>query len=954
MVNNNNPPSEEVHSRKQIFLSYSRTDREACNTLRSLLEQAGLETFQDEDKIRTGDQWLTHLEKTLQECSAFILLIGRDGVQRWVGAELQVALIRYFSPHDDAQRLPIFPILLNQTKPESLPPFLALFQTDQWSPDKPLSEKLIEAIKARTIKARTSRIDDQQPSKDCPFLGLSAFSRNDAKLFFGRRQETLEALACLGDQQQTNPEQLYQSSNSTYYRWLQIEGNSGSGKSSLVNAGMLPMIEQGVLWARTGFECWRILGPMMPGQDPLKKVAETLEHGLIEDATKRDIYALIKRLSDKDSASALTSTIKNFKQEQTAFLLIIDQFEELFTFASSAARDQFDMLLADALQDPDCPLFLISTVRTDFLEQFEQLSHLQKIYNSHCKRYSLPLISAKGLREVIEQPAYLAGLDVSEITFAILNDAKDEIGALPLVEHALYILWQQRQGNKLSGDDYQREDGIAGMLRAQADALLQRIDQQVPKGKIAALELLLALTRINDQGRHTRQRITHEEAKTVAGNGDDELGEQVVRMLSGERAVDALSTGHNNVLRLITLKEEQEQEQKQYVDLIHETLIRARTKDEKTGKLNGYWPTLYNYIEKNRDRDIYRQQLRLESTQWQQSKGLGCLLNLKYLGLDKYRALRIPKDTIEGRFIAWSLQARRGLILLLAGITAFVGFVGESFYWTRAHELPPDMMWTLQRYRLGYTPFPELALIPTGSFNMGEQNKDFIEATAEDKKNQFGVPGKPTKISRPFSLGKTEITYEQFDYYIWRQQRNNVKDKKNQNSEYPISAKGGRGNHPVVNVDWHQANSYASWLGEQIGQSCRLPTEAEWEYAAQAGKNTAYPWGDNIGDNNANCNNCGSQWDGDQAAPVGNFKANAYGLYDMSGNVWEWTCSNWREQFDGSEQQCSDGTTDFQFVVLRGGAWDHQADYLRVSSRNYAEPAIRTDIIGFRVLCMSL
>jgi hypothetical protein len=228
-------PQPETKSTKQVFLSYSRNDREACIALRLALEQAGLNVFQDEDKIRIGDQWLTRLEETLQGCSAFVLLIGRDGVQRWVGAEVQVALIRYFSPHDEALRLPIFPILLDEAKPESLPPFLALFQTDRWSPAAPLSEKLIEAIKARAI-----RIDDRQFFEGCPFLGLSTFGRKDAKLFFGRRNETLKALASLGNKRQTNPDNPHQNRGSAYIRWLQIEGNSGSGKSSLVNAGMLP------------------------------------------------------------------------------------------------------------------------------------------------------------------------------------------------------------------------------------------------------------------------------------------------------------------------------------------------------------------------------------------------------------------------------------------------------------------------------------------------------------------------------------------------------------------------------------------------------------------------------------------------------------------------------------------------------------------------------------------
>ncbi len=137
----------ETKPTKQIFISYSRTDLEACIVLRSALEQAGLSVFQDEDAIRVGDRWVTQLEQALKNCSAFVLLVGREGIQRWVGAEVQIALNRHLSPHNDAERLPIFPILLDEENPESLPPFLALFQSDQWVAGDPLPDTLIEAIK---------------------------------------------------------------------------------------------------------------------------------------------------------------------------------------------------------------------------------------------------------------------------------------------------------------------------------------------------------------------------------------------------------------------------------------------------------------------------------------------------------------------------------------------------------------------------------------------------------------------------------------------------------------------------------------------------------------------------------------------------------------------------------------------------------------------------------------
>jgi len=315
-----------------VFLSYSRTDREACIALRSALEQAGLSIFQDEDAIRVGDRWVTRLQDALQACSAFVVLIGRDDVRRWVGAEVEIALTRHLSPHNDKERLPIFPILLaKDARPEALPPFLALFQSTRWSPTEILPAALLEAIKNRAI-----RLGEPPPFEGCPFLGLNAFSRGDYRLFFGRRKETLEAIAGLGDQRESNPERMHGSGGAGYHRWLQIEGNSGAGKSSLVNAGMLPMIERGALWVRTGFEHWRVLGPMMPGKDPMAKLAEILELGLVEDRPQRDSLALQQRL-EKDER-ALARRLRDFKEDKTAFLLIVDQFEALYTFADDAPR----------------------------------------------------------------------------------------------------------------------------------------------------------------------------------------------------------------------------------------------------------------------------------------------------------------------------------------------------------------------------------------------------------------------------------------------------------------------------------------------------------------------------------------------------------------------------------------------------------------------------------------
>ena len=320
---------------------------------------------------------------------------------------------------------------------------------------------------------------------------------------------------------------------------------------------------------------------------------------------------------------------------------------------------------------------------------------------------------------------------------------------------------------------------------------------------------------------------------------------------------------------------------------------------------------------------------------------------------DVVRASRDQRREREAREQAEKrLRKSRWLAIAMTVLTLFsIGLLGfvDAYYWTKINDLPPDSMLTLQRFRLGYKPLPDLTEkpIPPGSFNMGEHNATFIASLGEYETN-FGVPGKSIHIAQPFYPGKTEVTYDQYDYYVWQQHRSGNTDIK-----FPNTAQGGRGDRPVVNIDLSEVMRYVAWLSKQTGQNCRLPTEAEWEYAARAGTATAYHWGDEVGSNNANCDDCGSQWDNKESAPVGSFKPNRFGLYDMSGNVWEWTCSNWQERFDGSEQQCSDDTTNTQARVSRGGSWFNGPDHARAAARYYHHPGNRGYDIGFRVLCSS-
>jgi formylglycine-generating enzyme required for sulfatase activity len=160
----------------------------------------------------------------------------------------------------------------------------------------------------------------------------------------------------------------------------------------------------------------------------------------------------------------------------------------------------------------------------------------------------------------------------------------------------------------------------------------------------------------------------------------------------------------------------------------------------------------------------------------------------------------------------------------------------------------------------------------------------------------------------------------------------------------------GRDTRPVINVGWDDAQTYVAWLSKMTGQPYRLLTEAEWEYAARAGTTTAYYWGGEIGKGNANCNGCGSEWDNRQTSPVGSFKPNAFGLYDMAGNVWQWVQDCYHDNYNGAP---TDGSAwisaDCSRRVLRGDSWYLSPQYARAANRGGLTAEGRYDELGFRV-----
>ncbi len=235
---------------------------------------------------------------------------------------------------------------------------------------------------------------------------------------------------------------------------------------------------------------------------------------------------------------------------------------------------------------------------------------------------------------------------------------------------------------------------------------------------------------------------------------------------------------------------------------------------------------------------------------------------------------------------------------------------------------------------------PLMVVILADRFRMGSP-PDELERTDGE------APRHEVRIAAAFAMGVYAVTFEDYERFCDDTKRGKPEDQG-----------WGRGRRPVINVSWEDARAYCAWVSEQTGRAYRLPSEAEWEYACRAGTETPFHSGLRITteqanfDGNYTYNGSAKGEYREQTVPVGSFPPNAFGLYDMHGNVWEWCQDTWHGSYEGAP---SDGLAweggETGARVLRGGSWYGRPGGCRAASRHHDGPDDRDDNFGFRVCC---
>jgi len=678
-----------------------------------------------------------------------------------------------------------------------------------------------------------------------------------------------------------------------------LVGASGCGKSSVVRAGLLPRLRrspEGCVWE---------IATIAPGDRPQRALAAALLPLLEPKTTGPDTDGLerlerIKRLTAylADEKDGLRDVVEGILEKQPGtdrLLLVVDHWEELYTLSDEGEATSFVGSLLGTTEST--PLSGVLTMRSDFFGHvFAQGGLFDRL---HGAVIHLGPMTREELRRAVVEPAVKVGLTYqSGLENRILGDLGDEPGSLPLLEFVLKGLWEERRGCELHHEAYDAIEGVQGAIAKRAEAVWMRLRERGSQNEGRLRRVFLDLVHSEEDAKDTRRRVELEKLGHEA--------KAVVAELARERL---LVTGRDEATG------------KETVEVAHEALINR-------------WGRLQNWLNEDREFRAWRQRLAAGFREWArtQRRDTGTLLRGaplteakqwfvkrgEDLSEDERAFIRISTRTVGRR--KWLLSGAAFAILLTLGLL--------SWFTLQYRELEAD------RAKHSHIE-PKMVIIQPGRFIMGS-----FEGDRETSRTER--PAHEVVFQKPFGIGRYEVTFEEYDKFVY-----------DTSGPQPYDEAWGRGRRPVINVSWEDARDYANWLSERTGKSYRLPTEAEWEYAARSrGKKEKWAGTSNeeeLGEFAWHVKNSGLK-----THPVGMKKHNGLGLYDMSGNAMEWVQDCWHENYEGAPEDGSAwleaNERDCERSVIRGGSWSNRPRHLRSASRARGDPDHRHGgIVGFRL-----
>ena len=573
------------------------------------------------------------------------------------------------------------------------------------------------------------------------------------------------------------------------------------------------------------------------------------------------------------------------------------------------------------------------SLRADFLGELQKD---EPLYDAS-RKIDVPPLREAQLRELVSRPAALLRARfestslASDIAHRAAEDSTKDAGALPLLSYLLDDMWTRM---------VERGDGILRLPEGAVElgrVLVQRAEAFLDRNPKAEDKLrrifTLKLATVREDGEPMRRRSFRSEFS------------------DGEwRLVSELAGDPNRLLAVAT-----PEAGKSYAEVAHEAIFKR-------------WDKLKEWIASEREFLAWRSGLEAARRAWaatpEATKTDALLMGAALTQAQSWFAKRAedlpaPEREYIVQSIARAQKAKRRtrrMQTLIGGLVTVIvaGFVvneyerplSNAYFWlanVRGHPLsiederllkPRESFWECAKTNEKYSAYcPEMVMIPAGKFMMGSPSDEKGRSDDEGPQHEVTIP-------RNFSVSRFVVTFDQWDACV-----------RHGGCTLPGAGASswGRGKQPAIYVSWDDAQQYVSWLSALTGQPYRLLSEAEWEYVAQAGATTAYSFGDDP----AALSDYGwySGNSGDQAHPVGEKKPNAFGLYDIHGNVWQWVEDCYHEGYRGAPDNGSAWIqgVDCGVRVVRGGSWGSNPEVLRSASR-FGNPSVgRYFTLGFRV-----